>query len=689
MNDILENILQGIILSPQTTDNSLSINPQVLNSFVENSNGRNPEEWVRRAVSDYFLLNQGAQSVPMAPYISVETVGDNINVRQGDSIVASYPVQDFVYNDTYIGGNTEESRNTWWNTNNNARNIVQNLNNQYDLPSNLLQTLFSVEGSFVDAGISNINYQRGRYTLGTSAIEMLDPSIDSRTRLIDLGYDIVNENGEWEKIQPYLKREIDRPNLEEFFNEKDELRQSGFYEGEDSFLNSVEIIAAKNRQLLDKVEKDAKLSNIDLNEEQKAYWTNVYWNTGETKGPELLRQYKGEFIPPTYNGRVTAGTNGLKFLRQLRSYADGGTVDDSYNNLTGNITIREGVDYVNIDPNLKDILSELSNRGVSFEITSAKSDSGHSTNSRHYTGEAVDIVPAKGETFDFLLANIRRHPDIIRKFQDAGYGLLDETKGGGQGWTGAHLHVGRDSKLDKNNWNTVTVKDSETKSNELPRDIQVASEYFYNKGLNPIAISGIVGNVLQEATENTKPNTINGINGVAGISSWRSTRQTSPIQITSTYSDNPESLGIQLDEIYQKITSKYPKALEDLLNANSPEEASSIFNKFYDNEPSQPGSMSYNRKVNSANELFDSLVNNKTDRFTNESLSNNVTRSEILNNQKTQPNIIDQVLSQYLGGSGGPEAEDMKTRSGLLAEIGSNELIDYLINAGQIPIAQL
>ena len=249
-----------------------------------------------------------------------------IHLIAGRDTLLTTPINHYVKSNTYIGGSPEQTRKKYLDLYPKITEKISKISQMYGLPNNFLPSLLSVEGSFIDDGINNINSKRG-YSYspeGLSPIDRYDPTKDNYISLKDLGYDIINEEGEWDKILPYLQREIPKPESIDFVNERGEHRLSGIYDGEDSFDNALELLGAKSKQLFDLVERDAKAAGINLTDEQKQYWANVYWNSGESKGPSLLRQHKGQYINPTYNGKVTPGTNGRKFLRQLAQYKQGG-----------------------------------------------------------------------------------------------------------------------------------------------------------------------------------------------------------------------------------------------------------------------------------------------------------------------------------------------------------------------------
>ena len=128
--------------------------------------------------------------------------------------------------------------------------------------------------------------------------------------------------------------------------------------------------------------------------------------------------------------------------------------DNDFDYLKSHI-LKKNVDIDNISNNLKSVLNDYASRGVRFRITDGYNNKSHNPNSWHYKGEAIDITPIEGEDYGTLLKNMRSHPDLIQKFKDFGYKLHDERKNTGKVWSGSHFHIGKDSKVDINNWDII------------------------------------------------------------------------------------------------------------------------------------------------------------------------------------------------------------------------------------------
>lgn len=96
------------------------------------------------------------------------------------------------------------------------------------------------------------------------------------------------------------------------------------------------------------------------------------------------------------------------------------------------------------------LLDEAAKYGISFRVTSgvrpgAKTKSGNV--SWHASGNAIDVTPIAGQTYEDLKQAIRNNPAFVKWMQDHGYGIYEETTPGVMaktGATGKHWHIGKD-----------------------------------------------------------------------------------------------------------------------------------------------------------------------------------------------------------------------------------------------------
>lgn len=100
--------------------------------------------------------------------------------------------------------------------------------------------------------------------------------------------------------------------------------------------------------------------------------------------------------------------------------------------------------------NMQELINLMVEEGISFRITSgyrpgAKTKQGRP--SHHGAGNAIDITPIKGQTWDDLLSQMRRSKRFLDYMRSHGLGILDERSKemlAQTGGTGAHIHIGPD-----------------------------------------------------------------------------------------------------------------------------------------------------------------------------------------------------------------------------------------------------
>lgn len=97
--------------------------------------------------------------------------------------------------------------------------------------------------------------------------------------------------------------------------------------------------------------------------------------------------------------------------------------------------------------NMQGFLDEAAKHGVYFRITSGVRNGAVTSNgnrSNHATGDAIDITPLDGQSWDELIAQIKNAPELLDYMRKNKMRILDErssemlTKTGG---TGAHFHL--------------------------------------------------------------------------------------------------------------------------------------------------------------------------------------------------------------------------------------------------------
>lgn len=126
----------------------------------------------------------------------------------------------------------------------------------------------------------------------------------------------------------------------------------------------------------------------------------------------------------------------------------------------GTITYNSGVNV----GNMQHILDKLADAGISVRATSGSRFSGTAgkagNKSHHVPGNAIDIVPDNGETWDSMKQKIKSNPELLAYFRNNGLGIIDETNPETMrrtGATGAHWHIGPD-KLALKGFETLFAK---------------------------------------------------------------------------------------------------------------------------------------------------------------------------------------------------------------------------------------
>lgn len=100
--------------------------------------------------------------------------------------------------------------------------------------------------------------------------------------------------------------------------------------------------------------------------------------------------------------------------------------------------------------NMQELIDLMKDEGISFRITSGHRPGAKTKNgklSHHDAGNALDITPASEQTWDDLIAQMKKSSRFIEYMKSHGFGILDERGDAMQkrtGATGAHFHIGPD-----------------------------------------------------------------------------------------------------------------------------------------------------------------------------------------------------------------------------------------------------
>jgi peptidase M15 len=124
-----------------------------------------------------------------------------------------------------------------------------------------------------------------------------------------------------------------------------------------------------------------------------------------------------------------------------------------------------------LDQEIKKLFAE---EGINIRVTSGKRSAGSAgkagSKSHHIHGNAADIVPGEGETFESIKRKMQNSEKIKRFFYENGLGIIDETDPNTMkktGATGKHFHVGPDQLATKT-W-TAWIGNTNYSTNNLSR----------------------------------------------------------------------------------------------------------------------------------------------------------------------------------------------------------------------------
>lgn len=99
--------------------------------------------------------------------------------------------------------------------------------------------------------------------------------------------------------------------------------------------------------------------------------------------------------------------------------------------------------------NLRELISRFEDAGISLRVTSGKRSGAtkQGNKSHHNTGDAIDITPGNGETYQSMIDKLKANSELTDWMKAQGWGILDETNPEMKkrtGATGDHWHIGKD-----------------------------------------------------------------------------------------------------------------------------------------------------------------------------------------------------------------------------------------------------
>lgn len=133
-------------------------------------------------------------------------------------------------------------------------------------------------------------------------------------------------------------------------------------------------------------------------------------------------------------------------------------------------------------------------------------------------------------------------------------------------------------------------------------------------GIDPKAASGIVGGLMLESGGNTtdiSPTAENPTSGSYGIGQWLGSRKDELMAFAEETGGDPNDLDTQISFLIHELKGSENGALQEILKAQSPDEAGRLADKFY--ERSEGTDEIRNQKAANAQKIYDIFVNGGAD----------------------------------------------------------------------------
>lgn len=133
-------------------------------------------------------------------------------------------------------------------------------------------------------------------------------------------------------------------------------------------------------------------------------------------------------------------------------------------------------------------------------------------------------------------------------------------------------------------------------------------------GIDPKAASGIVGGLMMESGGNStdiSPTAKNPDSGAYGIAQWLGSRYDDLVAFAEETGGDPNDLDTQISFVIHELKGKESGALQEILKAQSPDEAGRLADKFY--ERSEGTDEIRNQKAANAQKIYDIFMNGGAD----------------------------------------------------------------------------
>lgn len=129
-------------------------------------------------------------------------------------------------------------------------------------------------------------------------------------------------------------------------------------------------------------------------------------------------------------------------------------------------------------------------------------------------------------------------------------------------------------------------------------------------GIDPKAASGIVGGLMMESGDNStdiSPTAKNPDSGAYGIAQWLGSRYDDLVAFAEETGGDPNDLDTQISFVIHELKGKESGALQEILKAQSPDEAGRLADQFY--ERSEGTDKIRNQKAANAQKIYDMFMN--------------------------------------------------------------------------------
>lgn len=152
-------------------------------------------------------------------------------------------------------------------------------------------------------------------------------------------------------------------------------------------------------------------------------------------------------------------------------------------------------------------------------------------------------------------------------------------------------------------FNTSTHSGDEENDSYENNHEYIIIDFFLNKGLTLEQSSGIAGNLWIESKFNPEAKGDNG--NSLGLAQWHKSRKIKLLTYLDT-TDIDDIFISQLEFMWWELNNSENRAFNKLLEANSVEEATIIFAKYYE----RPYSQNYNNRVKKSLEIIENFKSN-------------------------------------------------------------------------------